>query len=304
MTLTSATHIPDGATIPTLATTLDRFAEHEDLDASVGSIEADWWTADRLMRPASSELDELLKVEAERCPGLDVKGECAFLIGDSAYYLSLVLAGLYLAERQVPELTPARLAMRVRWLEWHDDGESGTYPQLGFRFLTPHFWTDRHGRLPLGGRTVLGDDELRATLRQQLEHFYLPLLVQLHGISRLSKGAGWRLIADALAAAFLQVGRELGCESYAKEEAIAIIRCKDSLLYNRQTGFFDVRVTDPDDPERILVTRSFRARGGCCRYYTCEQGQLCSTCVLEKPEVRNNRLRDWLWQQFQQNAEM
>jgi len=304
MTASSATSPTTEDTLPTLSATLDRLAARGGLEASVGELAPDWWAASRLMRPASSELDALLKVEAERCPGLDVKGECAFLIGDSAYYLSLVLAGLYLAERQVPALTPTQLAMRVRWLEWQRDGQSGTYPQLGFRFLTPRFWTDRQGRLPLGGRAVLGDDELRGTLRQQLEHFYLPLLVQLHGISRLSKGAGWRLIADALAAAFLQVGRELGCETYAKEEAIAIIRCKDSLLYNRQTGFFDVEVSDPHDPERILVSRSFRARGGCCRYYTCEQGQLCSTCVLEKPDVRDSRLRDWLWQAYQKNNEI
>lgn len=290
--------------IPTLAATLDVLARRGDLDVSVGSIEADWWTADRLMRPGSPELDAMLKVEAERCPGLDVKGQCAFVIGDSAYYLSVVLAGLYLAERQVPDLTPAQLALRVRTVAWHLDGESGTYPQLCFRFLTPRFWTDRHGRLPLGGQSVLGDDELRAALRQQLEHFYLPLLVQTHGISRLSKGAGWRLVADALAAAFLQVGRELGCEAHAKREAIAIIRCRDSLLYNRQTGFFDVQVADPNNPEHVLVSRSFRARGGCCRFYTCDDGRYCTTCVLEKTEVRDDRIRDWMWERYRKGLEM
>ena len=63
-----------------------------------------------------------------------------------------------------------------------------------------------------------------------------------------------------------------------------------SPLANRQMHYFDIVIRDPADSDRILASRSFRSRGGCCRYYTSREGKLCTTCVLLDPADRDRNL--------------
>jgi hypothetical protein len=69
---------------------------------------------------------------------------------------------------------------------------------------------------------------------------------------------------------------------------MTVLKYPGSPLYNRQLHFFDLTLRD--ERQRELLTWTFRARGGCCRYYTVEDGTLCETCVLKKPADRNAEL--------------
>jgi hypothetical protein len=64
-----------------------------------------------------------------------------------------------------------------------------------------------------------------------------------------------------------------------------------SPLANRQLHSIEVTLRDDACPERVLASYTFRARGGCCRFYRAEGGSLCSTCVLQPPAERERILQ-------------
>lgn len=244
----------------------------------------------------------LMAYEANRCPGLDEKGQVAFLVGDTAYYLFTAIAALYLGEGLLPSLGASDLAFSEHEVYWEEAGESGTYTALAVHLLSTRCraFAPRHlieGAIPVASQEALRDD-----LRCQLEQLYQPLIEQLHQRHRLGKAAQWRLVADALAAAFLNVGRQLGDEVAAREEAMALIKHPGSPLNNRQTGYFEVTLTAPHLPEKVLARQHFRARGGCCRYYTSDAATYCSTCVLLPEPERHLRLSTYLKQQYDAGA--
>lgn len=100
----------------------------------------------------------------------------------------------------------------------------------------------------------------------------------------------WRLVGDSVSAVFLETGRTLGCEERAMTEALVVLKQPGSPLANRQMHYFDIVIRAPDDPGRVLARRTFRSRGGCCRYYTSREGRLCTTCVLLDPRERDRNL--------------
>lgn len=81
-----------------------------------------------------------MRYEAARCPGLDAKGQVAFLIGDTAYYLLTAVAALYLGEGSVPSLASDNLALMEYEVHWEENGESGTYKSLEVRLLGTDCW--------------------------------------------------------------------------------------------------------------------------------------------------------------------
>ncbi len=80
------------------------------------------------------------------------------------------------------------------------------------------------------------------------------------------------------------------------QAAQAILQAPGSPLHNKQTGFVEIVVRDVAKPEQVVACEWFRARGGCCRYYTTEaaEGEYCTTCVLRPAESRDERLHTYL----------
>ncbi|PTY38700.1 hypothetical protein BGP77_10995 [Saccharospirillum sp. MSK14-1] len=280
--------------VPTLAESLGRMAAvSHHLASEVGPAEGEWVPFSELLQEQSPLRDRLLAQEAERCPGLDVKGQVAFLLGGAMHYLMVVVAPLLLMGRQVPLLDPERLAFRTRQVPWQHGKESGTYQAIDWRFAEDAFWTDQSGDLPAGGIAVSSAEALYAQLNAQLATVFEPLIERFKVISRLSRGAQWRQAADALAGAFLTTGQTLHMEPAARAVADTLIGDSRSPLHNSKTGFVEIVVDHPAKPDQT-IRQTYRARGGCCRYYTADSGHLCSTCVLVKPEERDERLRNHL----------
>lgn len=282
------------APIPSLANSLARMASvSEHLQSDVGPLEDDWVLFADLLQPQSPLRDALLAGEAERCPGLDRKGQVAFLLGGAAHYLLLPLAPLLLLDRQVPPLQPHRLAFRTRQIAYQHGGETLTYQTIDWRFLDDAFWTDQPGALPSGGVAVHSAQALRAQLNTQLETLFTPLIECFKTISKLSQGAQWRIVADSLAGAFLSTGQALNRVAEARSEAEALIGDPKAAIHNSKTGFVEIVVEHPGKPGEP-IRRTYRTRGGCCRYYTADNGDICSACVLVKPVERDERLRNLL----------
>ncbi|WP_442580069.1 (2Fe-2S)-binding protein [Mesorhizobium sp. ASY16-5R] len=77
---------------------------------------------------------------------------------------------------------------------------------------------------------------------------------------------------------------------------MTILKQPGSPLFNRQLHYFDLTLRD--EGQRELLSWTFRARGGCCRFYTVEGGKLCSTCVLKNAAERDNELLDAMRRRF------
>ncbi|WP_127560676.1 (2Fe-2S)-binding protein [Saccharospirillum alexandrii] len=269
----------------------------EGLKLSYGTQPKHGCRFDELTTEHSEWRTALMRYEAARCPGLDAKGQVAFLVGDTAYYLLTAVAALYLGEGSVPSLASDNLAFMEYEVHWEENGESGTYNSLEVRLLGTDCWAYAPRTLINHAIPVSSQADLRDLLRQQIEHLFQPLIDRLYQTHRLSKAAQWRLVADALAVAFLNIGRQSGVEEHAREEALALIKQRGSPLFNRQTGFFEITLKDERSPENVLAKQHFRARGGCCRYYTSDAATYCSTCVLLPKEERDERLGNYLEQQ-------
>lgn len=217
-------------------------------------------------------------------PGLDAKGAAAFFITEYAGVLGIAAASPYLSHGLVPAFVPENCALAF---ELPAQGK----PRVRLRLLAPRCVTDRPGRSSQGSSCRPVDGEgLRSALREGLEAHMDPLIHRLQGRTGLPWQAMWRLVSDSVAARFLEAGRQFGCEEEAQAEALAILKAPGSPLANRQMHFFEIVIRDEAGPRRIIARRSFRARGGCCRFYTAPGGSYCSTCVLVTPHERRRRI--------------
>lgn len=117
-----------------------------------------------------------------------------------------------------------------------------------------------------------------------------PLVEKLARRFGLAGNALWRLVADAIAARFLDAGRRFRCLEDARESAMTILRAGWIAAMQSPASFLRSDPAPRDEQQRKLLSLKFRARGGCCRYYTVEDGELCETCVLKKPEERKAEL--------------
>lgn len=225
----------------------------------------------RLDAPDTGLVEAWLTAEAQAQKGADDKLAAAYLLGRIAFAVCEVLAALALEGLQPARLAPDAVALTARRALWHLDGQSGE---------------GRAYDIVLAEARLVPCSAPSAVLGAALPELFAPLVRHLVPRSGLSRGALWRLVGDALSGALLLQGKHAGRAEEAMEIADAVLRDRESPLHSRQTGFFRI-----DLPERPDIAEWFRARGGCCRYYTTEGGAYCSTCVLRDSKSREALLR-------------
>ncbi|MDX1474132.1 MAG: (2Fe-2S)-binding protein, partial [Reinekea sp.] len=147
-----------------------------------------------------------------------------------------------------------------------------------------------YGVDPTVWQRVLTGEEIRFVREDELGNIveralFAPLVEAQRQSCRLGAAAQWRLISDALAYAWLQVGKQQKAEDFARRDFFEGLLGEASKLNNRQ-----VRWTSLHWQDRI---ETFVSRGGCCRYYTADDGDYCRTCVHRDTEQQRTLMTQW-----------
>ena len=255
-----------------------------EVPCSAGSMLAGWTTSAALFSSPSA-LEEFLDYEGSFDPGVDLKSRAAFLMSDYCYIFFMATVPLLVGRGVVPDMSPEAVSLQFYTHHGEHDGEPMTVRRAHVRLLSPQIFTDRDAG-PFS--TVTDHAGLCERFRIGVEQHFHPLVEALATRTGFSKNAQWRLVGDAIAGRFLDVGRRFGCLTEAMASAMAIVKVQGSPLNNRQLGYFDLTLHDSALKEPFTYT--FRARGGCCRYYTVEGAEKCPTCVLKSHEERDDIL--------------
>jgi len=255
-----------------------------EVPCSAGPMLAGWTTSAALFSSPSA-LEEFLDYEGSFDPGVDLKSRAAFLMSDYCYIFFMATVPLLVGRGVVPDMSPDAVSLQFYTHHGDHDGEPMTVRRAHVRLLSPQIFTDRDAG-PFS--TVTDHTGLCERFRMGVEQHFHPLVEALAKRTGFSKNAQWRLVGDAIAGRFLDVGRRFGCLTEAMASAMAIVKAQGSPLNNRQLGYFDLTLHDSalKDP----FTYTFRARGGCCRYYTVKGAEKCPTCVLKSNEERDDIL--------------
>lgn len=277
-----------------LAQTLSRMiAINEYFYADLGSIESGWFLGTALLDEKAPALEEALARQAVQHPNMEARTRGSYLIGEYSWYVPAVAVTAYLAERRVPDLSLDNLALRFGKYTWHEGGESGEAERIEVRFLGGRFAALPDDPAANHPDAVIVPDHnaLREWLRITLEAHLTPLIEHINARTRLGRHAQWCLVADSCAALFLHGGQSLEDELRGKAEALAFVKAHGSPMKNPKTDFVSLQYLEHRE--------TFRTRGGCCRYYTvAEDGYKCTTCVLRKPEERDQLLLDYMARKY------
>ena len=217
-------------------------------------------------------LDAWLREHRKLWVGMDDKAAAAALLGGLSFEVmqALLASGPDGLRTEWP--TASEINLDLAWATWVEGTQSTPV-------LTYSIEVVRTGRENSPART------------QAIADLYRPLVLALAAASGLSARALWRLVTDGVAQACLEAGRLASDLVRGMVLAQEMLGDRASPLFNRQWSFFEVRAHRADGR---CVREWFRARGGCCRYYTTPGGTTCSTCVLRDPASRDAILRDWL----------
>jgi ferric iron reductase protein FhuF len=283
------------ATIQTLAQTLTDVALlDENLIASIGPVEPDWFHAAILLDAQSPLLQIVLDRQAANHPHTEARTKASFFIGEYAWYVAASAVGAYLVDKRVPDLSIENVALRFQRYTWHEGDESGEADRIEVRYRSTRCVALPDDSLAADPDMLTLPDAaaLREWMRQALEAHMTPLIDRVSAETRLSRHALWLVVADTCAGLFLHLGKQLGRQDEAMHEGLAFIRASASPMNNPKTGYITI--------ESNGHCETFRARGGCCRYYTVSEtaDSYCSTCVLRKPEERDERLRQYIAQKI------
>jgi hypothetical protein len=252
----------------------------------LGQVEHGWVRADEFVFDDAA-IDEYLAYEGSFHPGIDRKTCAAAMMVDYCYVFTLATVPLFVGFGITPDLSLRNYAMKFYKVPFEHDGRTVHIRRAYVRFLSLASFTDRPGYdnhiLQLPDTRSLCD-----RFRTEIEGHMEPLVLRLARRTGLSRSALWRLVSDAVAGRFLEVGRHFGCTDSATDAAMVIVKQRNSPLHNRQLHYFDLTLRD--QRKRALLSWTFRSRGGCCRYYMTPGGELCETCVLQDPAVRDSQL--------------
>lgn len=225
------------------------------LRLKLSSFQGDWFAAADLANPGSEALSTLLAYQRSFARGMDQRTQAAYLIGQYSYFHALAVAAAILREAVVPVFAPNALKWRLAF------GGSGM-----------------PARLELG----VTDASIRPVSENiaaaEWERALAPIIEALRARTGFGRRPQWRIAADSIASAFLDVGKSDGDQERAAVLANAIIKAEGSPFANDALAFVRVAASHGGASE------IFRLRGGCCRYVKVEGGSLCPTCVLRDRE--------------------
>lgn len=220
-------------------------------------------------------IGRLLDYQNRFAAGMDDRVRGAHLVSFYSHHLSIAAAALHLRAGLVPDLHADCLGLRFEPIVAHDcvSAEEGGQPdafRLHFRF----------------GKFARGED-WAALFQDGFVESFTPMIEALQVRTGLSPAAQWRLAADGIAGAFLDVGRALGEEERAMAAALAIIGRSGSPLFTDTLRYQRISAVC----QGVAAERVFRLRSGCCLYYRTVGGDYCDVCVLLDEETRKSRLR-------------
>lgn len=216
-------------------------------------------------------IERLLDYQTRFAAGMDDRTRGAHLISFYSHHLGIAAGAVYLRAGLVADLGPDSLAIRF---EPCGGNEAAAFPADARRF---HFYFDRcfHS----GDGVSLFHDAFVASLT--------PVIETLQARTGLSPVAQWRLAADGIAGAFLEIGMASGEEERAMVAALAIVKRDGSPFSSAALRYERVEAVCGG----VAVTRNFRLRSGCCLYYRTEGGDFCDVCVLLDDQTQKSRLR-------------
>ncbi|MBU2864412.1 (2Fe-2S)-binding protein [Reinekea forsetii] len=208
-----------------------------------------------LIEDDSDILDLLYLNFVKAYPGLDKKGQASFSVQLLTYQLASILAQAVLSEK-------LQLNISVNDVQLSLNNKSGDQLQNGLPTL--------HLIEPSVNAQTMSIKPLAAHFYITITQFVEPLIDKQRIAMRLSVGAQWRLVADAIASACLAAG-QLHSKS---EQAI--------LLFKMMQKINESKIANPHTSIIKLsqkIDRYFVSRGGCCRYYTAVGGDYCAGCI-------------------------
>lgn len=258
----------------------------------VGDAGGQAWTPAAQWLGDADEIDALLAYQRSFTPDLDAKGQAAYAIGDYSHMVASAFVPLMVGHRLVPDFSPAGIEIGFDTKPMEHRGRTVTERLARLRLVDPAFHTDDAALAE--NPSARWSADLAGVFRGHVEALHGPLVAALNRKSGLSRNALWRLVGDSFSQLFLDAGRRFGRIDQAKGDAMAVLKAPGSPLTNRQMHYFDIELRNPADPGRVLACVTYRARGGCCRFYTVEGGHLCTTCVLQDPGARDALLEERL----------
>jgi hypothetical protein len=222
-----------------------------------------------------SEINDLIDYQGRFAAGMDDRTKGAHLVAFYSHQLSIAAGSIFLISGLVPDLDPGSLSIRFEPYSRNDaDRVAGGFPLDARRF---HFRFRQFHQSP--DSASLFHDGFVASLA--------PVIETVKARTGLSSVAQWRLAADGIAGAFLEIGAASAQEEQAMASALAIVNTEGSPLSSSALRYQKIAAIVGGVP----VERTFRLRSGCCLYYRTDGGTFCDVCVLLDEETQRSRLR-------------
>lgn len=237
--------------------------------ASLGDGEG-FLSVSEAWRADSVWLADCLDHQNRFAAGMDERMRGAHLIAFYCHHLSIAVGTIYLNTGLVADLDPQRLAVRLESYDLPAHASARDVRRFHFRFSS--FLT--------GGSANDFHDAFVTSLK--------PVVEALQAHTGLSAAAQWRLAADGITGAFLEIGSAKGDEEGAMASALAIVKLPGSPLLSSELHYEQIET----ERDGVPVKRLFRLRSGCCLFYRTQGGDFCDVCVLLEPTVQRSRLRD------------